>query len=113
MTMSTPVKIILGIVALLIGLPILAFLGLLGHVLKTQHAYESMPDTHDLKSRVQKLADDYLKTRTNSGLVIAVYQRGTNYVQGFGRISATNSSPPDAHTMFEIGSITKVFTAVT
>ncbi len=70
-----------------------------------------MPDTHDLKKQIGQMASDYLANRPNGALVIAFYQRGNQSVQGFGKISDSNTNPPDAHTIFEIGSVTKIFTA--
>jgi CubicO group peptidase (beta-lactamase class C family) len=105
-------KISLGCGALVVGLLLAAFIGLLVYVLRTQHAYKNLPDTHDLKSRVDQMAATYAARRPNAGIVIAVYQRGNRYVKGAGQLSTTNTNVPDARTLFEIGSITKVFTAV-
>jgi CubicO group peptidase (beta-lactamase class C family) len=105
-------KISLGCGAMLIGLLLAAFIGLLVYVLRTQHAYKNLPDTHDLNARLDQMAATYAARRPNAGIVIAVYQRGNHYVKGAGQISATNTNAPDARTLFEIGSITKVFTAV-
>ena len=48
-----------------------------------------------------------------AGLVVGVYQDDHANITGFGRASSTLSDPPDGQTLFEIGSITKVFTGVT
>ena len=94
------------------GLVVVGFLALLGFVLYRQHAYKTMVDSHDLKQRIQKLGAEYVAKRTNAALVIGVLQRGTNSVTGFGQVSATNRALPDGETIFEIGSATKVFTAI-
>jgi CubicO group peptidase (beta-lactamase class C family) len=93
------------------GLVVLGFIGLLGYVLYRQHAYKTMVDSHDLKQRIEKLGAEYLAKRPNAAVVVGIYQRGTNSVTGFGRVSAANSATPDGETIFEIGSVTKVFTA--
>jgi serine-type D-Ala-D-Ala carboxypeptidase/endopeptidase len=90
-------------IALAVFLPLLFFF--------TQRAYAAMPDTHDLKKQIGQMASDYLADRPNGALVIAFYQRGNQSVQGFGKISDSNKNPPDARTIFEIGSVTKIFTA--
>lgn len=92
---------------------VVGFIALTVYVLHRQHAYKTMADTHDLHQRIGKLAADYTAKRPNAALVIGVVQRGTNRVFGFGRVSATNSAAPDGETLFEIGSMTKVFTGVT
>jgi serine-type D-Ala-D-Ala carboxypeptidase/endopeptidase len=46
------------------------------------------------------------------GIVVGVVRDGRSEVFGFGRPSFQDDEPPDGRTIFEIGSITKVFTAV-
>lgn len=71
-----------------------------------------MPEPSSLKELVNRIAAKYLATRGYGALVVGVYQDGNAYSQGFGIMSGTNASPPDAQTLFEIGSVTKVFTAI-
>ena len=61
-----------------------------------------------LASRV----DDVLakKARKHVGIAVGVRQRGTTHTTGRGRVADDRSHPPDERTIFEIGSITKVFT---
>lgn len=47
----------------------------------------------------------------NKGLVIGVIVRERRAVFGYGQMSAQNPHPPGGNTLFEIGSITKVFTS--
>lgn len=94
------------------GLVVLGFIALLGYVLYRQHAYKTMVDSHDLKQRIEKLGAEYLAKRPHAAVVVSIYQRGANSVTGFGRVSTANSATPDGETIFEIGSVTKVFTAV-
>lgn len=94
------------------GLLVVGFLTLLVYVLYRQHAYRTMPDSHDFSQRIEKLGAEYVAQRPNVALVIGVFQRGRNHVMGLGRVSATNNAAPDGNTLFEIGSATKVFTAV-
>ena len=109
MSIRLLVKLGLGLVLLAIAL----LVALVGYVLHVQRAYRLTPDSHDLKARIAKLGNQYISKRPNGALVIAVWQQNRGFTQGFGRISATNANPPDAETLFEIGSITKVFTALT
>lgn len=44
------------------------------------------------------------------GLVVAVIADDARDVAGFGRVSLDSDSPPDGDTVFEIGSVSKVFT---
>lgn len=88
-----------------------AFVALLVYVLHAQRAYAAMPDTHDLAKQVSDMGADYIADHTNAALVIAVYQRGKESFRGFGAVSAANSNLPDKSTIFEVGSVTKTFTA--
>lgn len=97
-----------GVVLLLV----LLFAGLLAYVTHEKRKYDMLTDTHDLKQRAVKMGEGYVADRKNAALVIGITQRGKRAVLGFGRVGATNAAPPDAQTLFEIGSVTKVFTAI-
>jgi CubicO group peptidase (beta-lactamase class C family) len=90
----------------------LLFGGLLAYVTMEKRKYDRLTDTHDLKQRATKMGEGYVAERKNAALVIGLTQRGRRAVLGFGRVNATNAAPPDAQTLFEIGSVTKVFTAI-
>jgi serine-type D-Ala-D-Ala carboxypeptidase/endopeptidase len=62
------------------------------------------------KDEFDQLANGYLRTRTNCALVIGVTTPGESEIHGFGRSDGSN--PPDGDTVFEIGSITKLFTGI-
>ncbi len=59
------------------------------------------------------MGTEYVSKRRNAALVIGVLQRGNRYIEGFGQINSANATPPDGQTLFQIGSVTKVFTALT
>lgn len=71
-----------------------------------------MPDAQNLDEMINRAAETYLASRCYAALVIGIYQRGNHFIQGFGKFSGTNGRLPDAQTLFEIGSITKPFTAI-
>ena len=74
-----------------------------------ERSFTSMEDTKDLKARVDDWAARYVQKRHKGALVIGVLQKDQRHVKGYGQIDGTNSSP-DGRTLFEIGSVTKVFT---
>jgi serine-type D-Ala-D-Ala carboxypeptidase/endopeptidase len=62
---------------------------------------------------VEELVEGILDrhARKHVGVAVGVWWRGEAWTFGRGRISAYRLSPPGPDTIFEIGSITKVFTA--
>jgi D-alanyl-D-alanine-carboxypeptidase/D-alanyl-D-alanine-endopeptidase len=101
------VLLVLKIVGGLLLLLVLLAAGFIVYLRAEKRNYEKLSDTKDLQQRIVKLAEPYMTKRTNGALVIGVLQNGKQHVQGFGR------KPPNASTIYEIGSITKVFTAIT
>jgi RecB family endonuclease NucS len=51
------------------------------------------------------------RARKHAGVVIGVGVDGESWTMGLGRVGPDRPQPPAANTIFEIGSITKVFTA--
>lgn len=62
----------------------------------------------------EKLVQDYLKKNGTKSLVIGVIKDGVESVKGYGKINTWDkkNTTPDGNTLFEIGSITKVFTTL-
>ncbi|MGQ9574255.1 MAG: serine hydrolase [Thermoguttaceae bacterium] len=69
-------------------------------------------DEPDLKPKVDALVQPLLESETVVGLAIGLTQRGQKSTFGYGKISAATDKTPDERTLFEIGSVTKVFTAL-
>ena len=66
----------------------------------------------DLKPKVDALAQPLVDSRTVSGLAIGLIDGGKTYTFGYGRVSDASNRTPDGRTVFEIGSVTKVFTSL-
>lgn len=74
--------------------------------------YSNIPDSKDLEDRIERYLDNYYFTDSLSkGVVVGVVQRGKVFIKGFGRLKVDSPIKPDSMTLFEIGSITKVFTS--
>jgi serine-type D-Ala-D-Ala carboxypeptidase/endopeptidase len=96
--------LLLKIVVGLTLLTVLPFVGVIVYAQVEKRNYEKLTDSKDLKERIAQLAQPYMAKRTNGALVIGVLQGGKEHVHGV---------RADRSTMFEIGSVTKVFTAIT
>lgn len=68
------------------------------------------PDTHDLEDKLAEQCNRYIGKKQSPGLAIAVVQGDKTYIACFGNLDYTGGKPVDTATVFEIGSITKVFT---
>lgn len=65
-------------------------------------------NTHFQKANTA--ARKYAKKNANKGLVIGIIQDGKTRVLSYGQLSKENKTRPDGNTIFEIGSVTSVFT---
>lgn len=74
--------------------------------------YGNLTDTHDLPQRVDTIVAPYVAKRPHVRLAIGVSQRGTRFVKEFGPGEPGSVPSPEGNTMYEIGSVTKVFTGI-
>ncbi|MGV3774721.1 MAG: serine hydrolase domain-containing protein [Verrucomicrobiales bacterium] len=93
-----------GMVALLALLVGAAFV----YAKSRKSAYEKIEDTRDLKQRIKALGNEYVKGHSHAGLMIAVSTRSNTFYKGF---AITETNAPSKESIYEIGSITKLFTA--
>lgn len=95
----------------IIGIIILAIIviavGLWGYA---RYKFNNMKDTHDLEKRIDKICNDLIKKDSVESFCIAVVKGDEHYIKGFGWADKENKIPIDSNTIFEIGSISKVFT---
>ncbi|HYF66192.1 MAG TPA: serine hydrolase domain-containing protein [Herpetosiphonaceae bacterium] len=65
-----------------------------------------------LSARAGGLAGAYLAKRPQAGIVIGIVSGGQRWVRGYGVSAGAGSAAPDGASVYEIGSITKVFTGI-
>ena len=63
-----------------------------------------------IQSQIDPLVQSYLESKIVMGMAIGVIQKDQSTVLGFGRLSEKDKSAPDGDTVYEIGSVSKVFT---
>ncbi len=66
----------------------------------------------DLRATIDPLAQRLLDDRAAVGLVVGIYRGGETQVIGYGETKKGDGITPDGNTVYEIGSITKTFTAI-
>ena len=69
----------------------------------------SMPDDEEIRRILAERIDEQ---KRSVGIVVGVVEPGGRRVVGYGRLATDDPGEPDGDTVFEIGSITKVFTAI-
>jgi len=65
----------------------------------------------DLRPSFDAQARHMIEDRATVGLVVAIYRNGETQVVGYGETKKGSGVVPDGDTVYEIGSITKTFTA--
>lgn len=70
----------------------------------------TIEDTHDLATKIEHSAKRFLAEKKGVGLAIGIVQGDKVYKVCYGFASLETQTPIDASTIFEIGSISKVFT---
>ena len=71
----------------------------------------SNPLLTGLDNKVDEIVQPYLLRPNTAGLSIGILKRGKTYFYGYGETEKGNNTLPDPATIFEIGSISKTFTA--
>jgi CubicO group peptidase (beta-lactamase class C family) len=69
------------------------------------------PAESALRRKVDDVAGQYVRSTRNVGLAVGLLDGDESLVLGYGKIARDDDRTPDGHTVFEIGSVTKVFTA--
>ena len=72
-----------------------------------------IPDIHALDSEdIHAKINNAVSRGTVGAAVVSIYDQGDVRVFGYGQKDPSEAQKPDGETLFEIGSITKVFTAI-
>ena len=63
-------------------------------------------------SQIQEIIKNAVENNRSSGIVVGILDEHSNRVIGYGETRKGNGKTPDRYTMYEIGSVTKVFTSL-
>lgn len=72
----------------------------------------SAAENAELSESIAKLVQPYTDNDVIGGMTVGVIQGDQHLVRGFGRLSATDERVSDGNTIYEIGSMSKVFTGL-
>ncbi len=75
-------------------------------------SFSLITNAADLQRGIDQIVQPLLEWKPNSALIIGVIDDGEQHIFSYGQISADNTQKPATDTVFEIGSITKVFTTI-
>src|SRR5688500_12037331 len=85
-------------------------LGFVACLLGSGVASEPQPDLTD--AALQQILQQRINKKEAVGLVVGRLQGTNRSIVSVGTMALTNSRPVDGDTVFEIGSITKIFTGI-
>lgn len=67
-------------------------------------------ETESLIEHIERVCTEYCSTRSEHTLIVGVTRNGERNVQGFRSPDSKYAPQPDGKTLYEIGSVTKVYT---
>lgn len=94
-------------IALLVLMLALVAFGAYSFVSKQIH----VPDQNDLIAAIDKRVNSLFKNQQEHAIVVGLYKEGRSAIRLCGVKSHESQTPVDANSVFQIGSISKVFTA--
>src|SRR5262249_16991988 len=69
-------------------------------------------ESETVKQVLDRIVSPLLTARKNIGLAVGVIAHDQRHIFGYGTLSNARMDPIDGTTLFEIGSVTKVFTSM-
>lgn len=93
------------------------FVGLLSSCIKDDEAtvkplYTNNPLKTEMDKDINSIVEQYARLSTTGSISIGIFKEGEEYYYGYGETKIGTKTIPDSLTLYEIGSITKTFTAL-
>ena len=76
-----------------------------------KYRLDNTPDNKDLEAALDSEVKKLTHNDLSYGLVIGVYKDGKSFIKGYGTVNKESTTIPDASTVFQIASVSKLFTA--
>jgi CubicO group peptidase (beta-lactamase class C family) len=92
------------------ALLLLSFLGCKKELIAPADLSNNLQET-ELDKTVDAIVQKHRNQLNTVGMTVGIWKDGNSYIYGYGETQKGGGQIPDAHTFFEIGSITKTFTA--
>jgi CubicO group peptidase (beta-lactamase class C family) len=80
-------------------------------VLYLKYRLDNTTDTKNLEATLDSEVAKFTKAKLSYGLAIGVYKNGKSFIKGYGTVNRESATVPDASTVFQIASVSKLFTA--
>jgi len=80
-------------------------------VIYAKYRINNTPDKRNLEAAIDAEVDKTMRSGLFPGLVVGVYKDGRMFIKGYGTVNKETAVLPDATTIFQIGSLSKLFTA--
>lgn len=80
-------------------------------VLYLKYRLDNTPDDKDLEAALDSEVKKLTKNDLSYGLVVGVYKDRRSFIKGYGTVNKESSTVPGASTVFQIASVSKLFTA--
>lgn len=80
-------------------------------VLYLKYRMRNTPDEKNLAAAIDAKASKFVNQGLSPGLVVGVYKDGRSFIRGYGTVNKDGAAAPGATTIFQIASVSKLFTA--
>ncbi len=80
-------------------------------VLFLKYRMDNARDEENLEASVDTEANKFIRHDLSSGLVVGIYKDGKLFIKGYGTVVKDEANVPGAATIFQIASVSKLFTA--
>lgn len=97
-----------------IGITLIVIVAIVaGIVFYVKNRLNNVKDEKNLAASIDRQANRFIDQGHAYGLVIGVFKQGKTYIKGYGTIENGQHIEPDSTTVFELASVSKLFTTST